>query len=188
MSVIIDKQILWHVICLFCRHLSESQPHWVLLLILIDRSHSCHTAGNIARKCPIVKRAEAIMPGKRESFKGREINSGRRFVVIERPWTAWFSQWKGWIDVLISGKLYLCMCLCINVHERESVCLCMPASAPAGLPVHTYACSCGFLYCVRVCSHTPSLWRDKEERSSQSTDGLKWKAMLRERCVCVCDK
>ena len=76
----------------------------------------------------------------------------------------------------------------------ESNSVCVPACAPAGfLSVHTYACVCGAVrlsVCVRVFVHKySSLWRDKEGRSFQSTDGLKRKVMLRVclcLCVCVC--
>lgn len=52
--------------------------------------------------------------------------------------------------------------------------LCMPAFAPAGFPVHKYASVCGLVFCVRVRAHTSlRLWRDKEERLSQRTGGIK---------------
>lgn len=42
----------------------------------------------------------------------------------------------------------------MGIRESMNVCVCMPACAPAGLPLHIYACVCGFVNCVRVGAHT----------------------------------
>lgn len=57
----------------------------------------------------------------------------------------------------------------------KPVCVCV--CAPAGFPVHTYAGVCRMVFRVRVRAHASlSLWRDKEERLSQSAGGLKRKS------------